>query len=302
MGRMRLGNRPLKVLTVKALGALTSFAAGLALLAIQAGPALALTQATAVSQDGPASSGPDVARPHFIGNDTIVRMSKAGLDDTVIVQTIETQPGQYQTSPDDLIALKQAGVSARVIAAMQARSAGLAIHKVSSDTVASASAAGVDEIGVYYKNKDGTWTLLKTERVQFKSGGWAKSTLTHNIVKQDQNGHLDDAHSSLALDTGVELLIYAPPGTQPEEYDLVRFREKSDGREFRVKTGGVFPSESGSQRDEVEFHPHKIGPRMYTFTIPKDIEKGEYGVLPPGSSNVPGLSNAGKMFTFSIRE
>ena len=41
---------------------------------------------------------------------------------------------------------------------------------------------------------------------------------------------------------------------------------------------------------------------MYVFTVPADIEKGEYGVLPPGSSNVPGISNAGKMFTFSIRE
>ena len=64
----------------------------------------------------------------------------------------------------------------------------------------------------------------------------------------------------------------------------------------------VFHSESGSQRDEIEFHPHKVAPQMYMFTVPVDIEKGEYGVLPPGSSNVPGLSNAGKIFTFSIRE
>lgn len=264
----------------------------------------ARAQVASSSDDGPASSNPDVARAHAIGNDTIIRMSKAGLDDTIIVQTIQTRAGQYDTSPDDLIELKQAGVSPRVIAALQARSAGLAIHKDEAEgkVLPSPLAPGIDDIGVYYKDKDGQWVPLKTERVQFKSGGWVKSTLTHDIIKQDQNGYVNEARSPLRLDTGVEILIYAPAGTQPEEYDFLRFREKTHGREFRVKTGGVFHSETGSDRDEIEFHPHKIGPQMYTFTVPRDIEKGEYGVLPPGSSNTPGLSNAGKIFTFSIRE
>ena len=38
------------------------------------------------------------------------------------------------------------------------------------------------------------------------------------------------------------------------------------------------------------------------YTIPVDIEKGEYGVLPPGSANVQGIAGTGKIFTFSIRE
>lgn len=261
----------------------------------------AVAQDTA-SEDGPTQPSSDVSKPHFINNDTILKMSKAGLDDTVIIQTIQTQPGHYDTSPDDLISLKKAGVSEQVIAAMQARSAGLAFHANEKINPAPLS-AGVDEIGVYYRDKKtGEWIPLKTERVEFKSGGWAKSAFTHDIVKQDMNGFLDGTQSPLSLPTGVHILIYAPAGTQAEEYDLIRFREKSKGREFRVKTGGVFHSETGSQRDEIEFAPHKIAPQMYEFTIPVDIQKGEYGVLPPGSSNVPGISNAGKMFTFSIRE
>lgn len=290
------------------LGSLRKLAGAFALCLLLAVSHYAAAQVAASSDDGPVTPGGDVVRAHPIGNDTIVKMSKAGLDDTVIVQTIETQAGHYDTAPDDLIALKSAGVSGRVIAAMQARSAGLVIRhndaggRTGPGASAAAVAAGVDEIGVYYKDRDGVWTPLRTERVQFKSGGWAKSTFTNNIVKQDLNGYLDDIHSTLRLDTGVEILIYAPAGTQAEEYDLVRFRDKGHGREFRVKTGGVFHSETGSQRDEIEFHPNKIGPQMYIFTVPRDIEKGEYGVLPPGSSNTPGLSNAGKIFTFSIRE
>ena len=261
----------------------------------------ALAQNTS-AEDGPLPSSGDVSRAHFINNDTIIKMTKAGLDDTVIIQTIQTQPGHYSTTPDDLIALKNAGVSQQVIAAMQARAAGLAFHPNEKVNPAPLS-AGVDEIGVYYQDtRTGEWLPLKTERVQFKSGGWVKSTFTDGIIKQDMNGHVDGPKSSLALPTGVNILIYAPAGTQAEEYDLLRFREHPNGREFRVKTGGVFHNETGSDRDEIEFHPHKIAPQMYEFTIPVDIEKGEYGVLPPGSSNVPGIANAGKIFTFSIRE
>jgi hypothetical protein len=273
-----------------------------ALLALSccAASSSARSQAAPATDDGPQQPAADVVRPHFIDNDTIIRMAKAGLDDTVIIQTIQTQPGHYDTSPDQLITLKSAGVSQNVIAAMQARSAGLAIHSAKVDPLP--LAPGIDEIGVYYKDKNGQWQPLKTERVEFKSGGWAKSTFTHDIVKQDLNGIVDDPQSPLVVPTGVDILIYAPAGTQAEEYDFLRFREHPHDREFRVKTGGVFHSETGSGRDEIEFHPHKIAPQMYVFTVPVDIQKGEYGVLPPGSSNVPGISNAGKIFTFSIRE
>ncbi|HEY1575921.1 MAG TPA: hypothetical protein VGF82_02495 [Terracidiphilus sp.] len=256
----------------------------------------------APTEDGPAQASSDVSKPHFIDNDTIVKMSKAGLDDTVILQTIQTQPGRYDTTPDDLISLKKAGVSEQVIAAMQARSAGLSFH-ANSKVDPAPLAAGVDEIGVYYQDKKtGEWIPLKTERVEFKSSGWLKNAATDGIVKQDMNGHLEGPKSDLVLPTGVNILIYAPAGTQAEEYDFLRFEEHSHSRDFRVKTSGLFHSTTGSQRDEIIFNPHKIAPQMYEFTVPVDIEKGEYGVLPPGSSNVPGISNAGKIFTFSISE
>ena len=244
----------------------------------------------------------DVSRQHALTNDTIIRMSKAGLEDTVIVQTIQTQPSAYDTAPEDLIALKNAGVSQKVIAAMQARSAGLTIRPGANDVSPAPLAAGVDEIGVYYQDKDGQWVPLRTERVQFKSSGWLKNAATDGLVKQDMNGHLDGPKSPLTLATGVHILIYTPPGTQAEEYDFLRLDQHSGSRDFRVKTGGLFHSETGSQRNDLEFHPVKVAKSMYTFTVPVDIEKGEYGVLPPGSSNVPGLSNAGKIFTFSIPE
>ncbi len=260
------------------------------------------TPSTPSDDAGPIQPSADVSRPHYIDNDAVIKMSKAGLDDTIIIQTIQTQPGRYDTSPDDLIALKNAGLSQQVIAAMQARSAGLVYHATNKVNPAPL-AAGIDEIGAYYQDrKTGEWIPLKTERVEFKSSGWLKNAATDGLIKQDMNGHLDGQQSPLVLQTGVNILIYTPAGTQPEEYDFIRFEQHAHSRDFRVKTGGLFHSTTGSDRDEVEFTPHKVAAQMYVFTVPVDIIKGEYGILPPGSSNVPGLSDAGKIFTFSIRE
>ena len=268
-----------------------------------------VSSAQTADEDGPMLPRNTDTTPirHAVTNDQIVRMVKADLDEHIILQTIQEQPGNYEVAPDDLIALKDAGVSPRVISAMQAKTAGLTIRldpegKPGKGVVPGPIAPALDEIGVYYKDKNGDWVPLKTERVVYKQGGWVKSTLTNNIVKKDMNGHLDGPKSPLVLPTGIEILIYTTPGTDSAEYDFLRFRLHKDSREFRTTTGGVFHSESGSARDELEFKPKRIAPQMYTFTVPKDIIKGEYGVLPPGSSNQRGFADTGKIFTFSIPE
>jgi hypothetical protein len=278
------------------------------LLIVLAGTQALLAQA-ATTDDGPLHPNTDSSRPHLIGNDEIVRMAKAGLGDDLLIQTIQLQPGHYDTTPDDLISLKSAGLSDRVIAAMQAHATGLTTRKSLKQSSTDGSspnsaplASGVDEIGVYYKDKSGQWTELRTERVVFKASGAVKNILSDGLLKKDMNGHLDGEKSTLILPTGVEILIYAPAGTDANEYDFLRFELHKDSREFRTLTAGIFNSKTGSQRDEIEFHPTKIAPQMYTFTVPVDIEKGEYGVLPPGSANTQGIAGTGKIFTFSIIE
>ena len=54
-------------------------------------------------------------------NDSVIRMTKAGLGDSLIVESINATPGTFSTGANDLISLKQAGVSERVIRAMVAK-------------------------------------------------------------------------------------------------------------------------------------------------------------------------------------
>lgn len=51
-------------------------------------------------------------------NSSVVQMVKAGLSESVVVDAIRTQPHQFSLSASDLIALKQAGVSNAILAAM----------------------------------------------------------------------------------------------------------------------------------------------------------------------------------------
>ncbi|WP_263368969.1 hypothetical protein [Edaphobacter bradus] len=239
-------------------------------------------------------------------NDAIVRLTEAGLNEDIIIQTINAQPGHYATGAGDLITLKQDGVSEKVIAAMiNKASAASGANGAGVVTSPAASFAGVDEIGVYYKkenSKADKWTAIEPEIVNYKSGGWVKSTVTQGIIKEDRNGHIDGNASQLVLSRGTSFLLYVPDGVSPVEYQLLRLRINSNNREFRSQTGGVFHSSTGAQRDNVNFTAEKLAPRIYRFTLGHDAAKGEYGILPPGMINAPNASRAGKIYTFAIIE
>lgn len=53
-----------------------------------------------------------------LNNDSILKMVKSGLGEDLIVTMVQTQPGKYSVYPEELIRLKKAGVSERILAAM----------------------------------------------------------------------------------------------------------------------------------------------------------------------------------------
>lgn len=56
-----------------------------------------------------------------LNNDSVIKLVKAGLSDDLIVSTINGSPGAYDTSADGIIALKTAGASDKVVAAVVAK-------------------------------------------------------------------------------------------------------------------------------------------------------------------------------------
>src|ERR1035437_7765445 len=58
-----------------------------------------------------------------LNNDSIIKLVKAGLSEDLIVTTINAAPGTYDISADGLIALKTAGATDKVVAAIVAKAA-----------------------------------------------------------------------------------------------------------------------------------------------------------------------------------
>ena len=243
----------------------------------------------------PGSTPGRTAAPSLMSNDTVLRMHQAGLADDLIVQTIATQPGKYDTTPDTLITLKHAGLADPILAAMSNK----ARRQITGTPPAEVQLSPVNEIGVYFKDKNGQWQPMESEAVHVKSGGFVKSTLTRNIIKEDRNGVVAGREATLLLPRPIEFLIYTPDGVTASEYELVRFRLNSKDREFRVLTGGVIHSTGGAQRDDVPITLTKAGSRTWTFRLASDTPGAEYGILPPGTGNV---TNGGKIYTFAISE
>lgn len=63
-------------------------------------------------------TGGNIRAEETLTNDVIGKLAHAGLADEVICRMIANQPGKYSLDSDDIIALKQDGVSEKVLAAM----------------------------------------------------------------------------------------------------------------------------------------------------------------------------------------
>ena len=228
-------------------------------------------------------------------NDSIIKMVKAGLSEDIVLSSVHSQPGRYSTGADDLIALKSAGVSDKIIAAMMN----------GGGTAAARPAAGggaiVGEIGVYYRKND-QWADLNPEVVNFKTGGVLKGIATAGIMKGDINGHVEGAKSPNRIASPVDLLVYTPDGVAITEYQLLRLRDCKECREFRTVTGGVMHVSGGATRDLVPFENKKLAPRTYEIILP-NLGAGEYGLLPPASGDATASTGrVGKIYSFSILE
>jgi hypothetical protein len=241
-----------------------------------------------------------LAAQQTLNNNDVIKMVKAGLSDDVISAAVSSSPGTYDTSTEALVALKSAGVSDKIVAAILTKVSVPAA--VPAATAASALPPGIDEVGVYYKDKSGKLVALLPEVVNFKSGGFMKSMMTDGIVKGDINGHIEGKTAKTQLTFPIVFFVYASEGSAITEYQLIRLRQQSNSREFRSTTGGVFHSSGGAKRDLVDFQPQKIAPRLYQISLDSNLGKGEYGIIPPGSYTSTNMASGGKIYSVSVIE
>jgi hypothetical protein len=264
------------------------------------------------------AAGCILAAQQPLNNDAIIKMAKAGLSDDVIVTSINSSPGTYDTSTDGLVALKKAKISDKVVSAIIVKNAGGGPATAAPAPAAEAAGgfnatagvgaigvsaipAGVDSVGVYYQDPSGAWQEVPAEVVNFKTGGALKHIASVGIVKGDMNGDIGGNRSRLVLKFPASFILYVPEGVSPGEYQLLRLRVNADNREFRSVTGGVVHESGGATSASVDFSSKKLAPRVYQISVGPEVGKGEYGFLPPqDSGSGKSMAASGKIYTFSL--
>jgi hypothetical protein len=262
---------------------------------------------------GQTSSRPKPAAPASVGPgvEDIIKLAKAGLSEDIILEQIRKRGQPYDLSTDQILALKAANVSDRIVAFMLDPSnrepapapspvAAVASPLTSAPAVRASSplrqSPPPDEVGVYAK-KNGEWIPVRSEMVNWKTAGALKTIATVGIIRENVNGLVAGVRSKTALNGPVQLVIVPPEGVELSDYQLVRLRVEKDCREFRTVTGGVLHSYSDASRDRLPLEGKKLVGRQYSVDFPEGAGPGEYGLLPPGSTN-----GTGKIYSFRVVE
>lgn len=257
-----------------------------------------------------------------LNNDSVVKLVKAGLSEDLIVTTITASPGTYDASADGLIALKTAGVSDKVVAAIVAKAAAAAqpaqapIPPLPPMPVAAQPApadpddpASPHDAGIYiFSDKAPTGSKMSmlepSVYSQGKTGGLFATAMTYGIAKASVKAVIRNAHSNARV-TDPNAVFYfffemqsaglseaqRPFGgtSTPNEYTLLRFDVKKDTRETTTGTFNAYGAKSGTDdKNMAAFTYTKIRPGVYKVTLSAPLTKGEYGFVSPSGGLVVG--------------
>ena len=259
-----------------------------------------------------------------LNNDAVIKLVKAGLSDDLIVSTVSSQIGNYDTSADGLIALKAAGVSDKVVTAIVAKTAanaqpapppvpplppmpGVAPATTNQPPDNPDDPGAPHEAGIYIYNDSapaGSKMAMLEPSIytQGKTGGVFASAMTYGIAKVKIKAVIRGAHSNtrINLETPVFYFYFEQHGaglsygsslfggtSTPNEYTLLKFDVKGETRETVTASANVFGASGGTDDKAVTgFTFAKLHPGVYKVILNAPLQSGEYGFVVSAYSRV----------------
>jgi hypothetical protein len=230
-----------------------------------------------------------------LNNDAVIKLAKAGLTDDLIVSTINSQAGTYDTSTDGIIALKTAGVSDKVVAAVVAKASAPA--PVAAVLAAAAAPAEADpndptsphEPGLYLmlNSPDGKHNMVLLERTASTNERVAMGFFSRPIKAK-----IPGLRAPLRTSEPKPIIyMYFPAGSgfshtgSPSQFALLILDSKKDHRETEI--GRLKPVGNNAlvavmgfdQSKIVKTTPEKVGPNTFKVTPDADLPPGEYSFI-----------------------
>jgi hypothetical protein len=262
--------------------------------------------------------------PEMLNNDSVLRMIAAGIPEQAIVAKIKASPNRFELGTDQLIALKDKGVSGPILAAMLEPVA--KAPEELSDT--SPDPMVPHYPGVYmFGPESGTMVrLMPTASNQVKTGGLLGYAFTGGIASLSFKalipGDRARVRAGAARPTFYMFFDESVPRdlirgdasvwnsgagsstVAPDEMSLVRFMDKKGAREARVGSANIAGGKSGvMDKDRITFTSEQVRPGVFKVTVTTDLPPGEYGFIKSLSGgNVAGGGGAltARVFDFGI--
>jgi hypothetical protein len=229
----------------------------------------------------------------LLNNDAVVKLIKAGLSEDLIVSTINTQPGTYDTSTDGLIALKSAGVSDKVVSAIVAKAAvGAPSAKATTPPTAAAQdpddPTGPHDPGVYLMTttQEGKRKMVFIDRV-----GAGREKSHRGFISASMKAELPGPRSATrTTDANPVFYMYFPSTanigdersiSSPGQFSLLALEDKKNHRETAIAKvvlfGGI--SYGNDAKKTFLFSGERIRPYAYKVTVSANLKAGEYAFI-----------------------
>jgi hypothetical protein len=242
-----------------------------------------------------------LAAQEALTNEGVVKLVKAGLSEDLVISAIADQPGNFLLGANDLVALKEGGVSEKVIRAMMAKGKpGGAVAPPAAapkpDAIKVESTLAALPAGSVYYKKGAEYFELLTEEIRWKTSGAMKSFASVGIIKKDLGGTLTGPSSRNFLQNPMEVILAPQQGMSINNFILLPMKVAGKGgeREFMV---GPINAKSGVAKGAIAFGVEKVGPNHFRLVLPTPLGPGEYGIMPVLPA---GSGPSTKMYTFRL--
>lgn len=250
-----------------------------------------------------------------LNNDSVIKLVKAGLSDDLIVSTINASPGAYDTSTNGLIALKAAGVSDKVVAAIVVKANAPA--EVASAPAPSAPAAddpddpaSPHEPGVYMI---ATATDGKRKMVYIDRGGAGGEKMHRGFASASMDAEIPGPHApARSIDAQPVFYMYFPSTSElgglggaglissPSQFSLLSLEVKKNHRETAIAKisgfGGI--SLGNDAKKTILVNIERVRPYVYKVSPASALNPGEYAFV--ASSNESGGATGGTVVLYDF--
>lgn len=249
---------------------------------------------------------------------SVIELTKTGLGDEAIIAKIKSDSTEFDLTTEQMIALRNSGVSSAVIAAMLSNKPAAPVMSLDSPDPNVPHPSGVYLL-------TGTGADAKMRRIeatasnQAKTGGIFGYALTGGlasasikVVIQNESApartsanprfyfFFDQAMNVNAAGTfasGMNTNV-----SSPAEFTLIRLMKKDGRREARVGSMNIGGAKTGvMDKDRLPFTHQMLRPGVYQVDVGQHLQPGEYGFIFSLAGGGAGGAMSARIFDFAVQ-